>query len=81
MQQLQLFSKELDQVFRRFLAVELNFPAHIWSSQKSYTYLKKTHFSSQLLDRIQTMLYELDQMQMTNKSSFRRRMLSESFTL
>lgn len=64
-QQLQLFSKGLNQIFRRFLAVQLNFPAHIWSSKKSYAYLKKTHFSSQLLDRMRRMLYELDQMQIT----------------
>ena len=56
----QIFSQELNQNFRKFLALELNFPAHIWSSQKTMNYLKKQRIPSELLERLQRMLFELD---------------------
>lgn len=64
---LRLFCRDLSQDFRRFLAVELNFPAHLWSSQKSFKYLKKRYFDPELLNRIRNMLYELDQIQLAKE--------------
>ena len=56
------FYKELNRIFRKFLAVQLEFPAHTWSIQKSLKYLKKRYFDPELLKHIKNILYELNQM-------------------
>ena len=62
---LQFFYKDLNRIFRKFLAVQLKFPAHIWSSRKSLKYLKKQYFDPELLKQIKSILYELNQMMST----------------
>ena len=61
------FCVKLNNIFRRFLAVEMHFPAHIWSLQKSSKYLKKAKLHSELLNRIKNMLYELDRSSQSTK--------------
>ena len=61
------FCIKLNDIFRRFLAVEMHFPAHIWSLQKSSKYLKKAKLHSELLNRIKNMLYELDRSSQSTK--------------
>ena len=77
---LRLFCRDLNQNFRKFLAVELNFPAHLWSSQRSFKYLKKKYFDPELLNRIQNMLYELDQVQLT-KDNFSEEACRQNLSL
>lgn len=59
--QLCAFTKQLNQTFKTFLAMQLEFPAHLWPSRKSFLYLKKRHFPPDLRDRIFAMLSELDE--------------------
>ena len=56
------FHRDLNRIFRKFLAVQLQFPAHVWSSQKSLRYLKKQYFEAELFKHIKNTLYELNQM-------------------
>ncbi len=59
---LRFFYRDLNHTFRKFLAVQLEFPAHIWSSQKSLRYLKKQYSDAEIFKRIKSTLYELNQM-------------------
>ena len=59
---LSAFYRELNKIFRKFLAVQLVFPAHLWSTQKSLKYLKKRYFDPELLKYIKSILNELNQM-------------------
>ena len=59
---LHFFYRDLNRIFQKFLAVQLEFPAHIWSSRKSLKYLKKQYFDPELLKYIKSILYELNQM-------------------
>ena len=59
------FYKDLSRIFRKFLAVQLEFPAHIWSVQRSLKHLKKRYFDPELLKHIKSLFYELSQMAST----------------
>ena len=59
---LRFFYRGLNHIFRKFLAVQLEFPAHIWSSQKSLRYLKKQYSDTEIFKHIKSTLYELNQM-------------------
>ena len=59
---LHFFYRDLNHIFRKFLAVQLEFPAHIWPFQKSLKYLKKQYPNTEIFKHVKSTLYELKQM-------------------